>query len=98
MEHYSPAPVAVPHDTREASRLGGYHVPAHTLVFVNLYSVHMNPKYWEKPEEFNPTRWIEDGMVKHHKEGFLAFSTGKPLNLITELLEQIFQSLCFMFL
>ncbi len=34
-----------------------------TFVFPNLWGLHHDERYWEKPWEFNPSRFIEDGKV-----------------------------------
>ena len=70
------APTALPHDVREDVTLKGYKIPRHCLVFVNLYSVHMNEDYWDNPKEFRPERWIgKDGKIIK-KDAFLPFSIG----------------------
>ena len=69
-------PIALPHDVRESTTLNSYKIPRHCLVFVNLYSLHMNENHWENPKEFRPERWIgKDGKIIK-KDAFLPFSTG----------------------
>ena len=69
-------PTALPHDVRESTTLKSYKIPRHCLVFVNLYSLHMNEDHWENPKEFRPERWIgKDGKIIK-KDAFLPFSTG----------------------
>ena len=70
------APLAVPHETTHDTTLAGYDVPKGTFVMVNLYSVHMDPKLWDKPEEFRPERWLDsEGKVKKH-DTLIPFSVG----------------------
>jgi cytochrome P450 len=26
----------------------------------NLYALHHDPRYWKKPDEFRPERWLEE--------------------------------------
>ena len=75
------APTALPHDVREDTILKGYKIPRHCLVFVNLYSLHMNEDHWDNPKEFRPERWIgKDGKIVK-KDAFLPFSTGPRICL-----------------
>ncbi|XP_078165764.1 cytochrome P450 93G1-like [Carex rostrata] len=39
--------------------VNGYTIPADTSLFVNLWSVNRDPKYWVDPNEFKPERFLE---------------------------------------
>lgn len=39
--------------------VNGYTIPADTTLFVNLWSVNRDPKYWVDPNEFKPERFLE---------------------------------------
>mmetsp|Transcript_7547 Transcript_7547/g.16454 ORF Transcript_7547/g.16454 Transcript_7547/m.16454 type:complete len:531 (-) Transcript_7547:19-1611(-) len=54
------APQGLPHEAAVDTSILGYNVPKGTQVFFNYYSLHMNPKYWKKPEEFRPERFLEE--------------------------------------
>jgi len=54
------APQGLPHEAGEDLTLGGYNVPKGTQIFLNFYSLHMNPQLWKKPEEFRPERFLEE--------------------------------------
>ena len=41
----------------EDVELGGYTIPAGTSVILSPYITQRNPRYFERPEEFNPDRW-----------------------------------------
>ncbi|KAL9709164.1 hypothetical protein Ac2012v2_007518 [Leucoagaricus gongylophorus] len=47
-------------------------IPKGTQVSIHLPGVHKNPRYWEKPNEFIPERFLGD----YDKDAFLAFSVG----------------------
>ncbi|HWZ58028.1 MAG TPA: cytochrome P450 [Gemmatimonadaceae bacterium] len=39
-------------------RLGGYMVPAGSLVLVSPYIAHRDPRWWTESEQFDPDRWL----------------------------------------
>uniref|UniRef100_A0A1W7HBN6 Cytochrome P450 n=1 Tax=Scoparia dulcis TaxID=107240 RepID=A0A1W7HBN6_SCODU len=58
----------------------GYNIPAKTLLFVNIWSIGRNPKYWESPMEFRPERFLENESsidVKGQHFELLPFGTGR---------------------
>lgn len=43
----------------------GYHIPAKTRLFVNVWAIGRDPEHWENPLEFRPERFLnEDGNLK----------------------------------
>ncbi|KAK4492032.1 hypothetical protein RD792_002822 [Penstemon davidsonii] len=61
--------------------INGYKIPAKTLLFVNIWSMGRNPKYWENPMEFRPERFLEkeNGSIDVKGQHFelLPFGTGR---------------------
>ncbi|XVF82310.1 hypothetical protein PTKIN_Ptkin16aG0036100 [Pterospermum kingtungense] len=51
-------PLLVPRETIKECNIGGYTIPAKTLVFVNAWAVGRDPEAWENHEEFYPERFI----------------------------------------
>ncbi|KAK8999125.1 hypothetical protein V6N11_070302 [Hibiscus sabdariffa] len=51
-------PLLVPRETLRKCSIGGYQVPAGTLVHVNAWAIGRDPETWENPEEFCPERFI----------------------------------------
>ena len=48
-----------------------------TAVLINLWAVMHDPKIWERPEEFDPSRFLtEDGQKVITPEAFIPFSIG----------------------
>ncbi|CAN8014957.1 unnamed protein product [Ixodes persulcatus] len=46
---------------REAERdtsIGGFHVPAHTVVLFNFWAIDHDPEIWKHPFDFDPTRFL----------------------------------------
>ncbi|MCS6843546.1 MAG: cytochrome P450 [Caldilineales bacterium] len=60
----------------EADMLGGYAIPGGTIVHINIYVLHHNPRYWEEPERFWPDRFDEAHSEGRHRFAFIPFSAG----------------------
>ncbi|XP_071805874.1 cytochrome P450 2U1-like [Asterias amurensis] len=72
------APTALPHYTREQTKLGDYTIPKHTTVVLNIWAVHHDPATWTEPERFNPDRFLSaDGTSFVQHDTLLNFSTGR---------------------
>ncbi|XP_066270582.1 cytochrome P450 2U1-like [Branchiostoma lanceolatum] len=71
------APLAVPRMTATDVELRGYRIPKGTQVCMNLYTVHMDPKYFAEPEVFNPNRFLGDDGKVQKMEAFAPFSAGR---------------------
>ncbi len=54
--------------------LGGYRVPAGTLVLISTYALHRDPALWPHADEFRPQRWA-DGAVGP-RWSYLPFGAG----------------------
>ncbi|XP_053513018.1 cytochrome P450 2U1 isoform X4 [Artibeus jamaicensis] len=70
-------PLAIPHMTSEKTVLQGYTIPKGTVIFPNLWSLHRDPAIWEKPDDFDPNRFLDDQGQLIKKETFIPFGTGK---------------------
>ncbi len=42
---------------KEDDEIAGYQIPRGALVVLYVYGAHHNPRYWQKPEKFDPTRF-----------------------------------------
>ncbi|XP_004388856.1 cytochrome P450 2S1 [Trichechus manatus latirostris] len=74
-------PMGVPRALTQTTCFRGYTLPEGTEVFPLIGSVLHDPEFFERPEEFNPGRFLdEDGQFKKH-EAFLPFSLGKRVCL-----------------
>ncbi|KAF2078614.1 hypothetical protein CYY_000114 [Polysphondylium violaceum] len=54
----TPLPLSIPRIAEEDVTINGIFIPAHTLIIPNMYHIHRNEKYWSKPTEFDPERFM----------------------------------------
>jgi cytochrome P450 len=50
-------------ETVEADEIGGWHIPAGAAVWMNQWTVHRDPRFYEEPLAFRPQRWM-DGLER----------------------------------
>lgn len=70
-------PLALPHLTLKDTEISGYFVPEGTMVFPNLYAVHMDTIHWKDPETFRPERFLDKDNNIINKDKFIPFSLGR---------------------
>ena len=62
----------------------GYTIPKDTLVVYDIYRVHRDGQYWQKPDGFHPEHFLNDDGSLRTCEAFIPFGIGRwrdPLNL-----------------
>jgi len=70
-------PFALPHCTTRDTSLSGYPLPKGTIVFVNLWACSRDPHYFDKPDEFNLYRFMDEKRLNVVRSPcFLSFSAG----------------------
>ena len=67
------APLLGPHLSSDDCTIQGYHVPKNTVVLVNAWAIHRDPKLWNEPMRFRPERFEKEG--EDHK--LLPFGLGR---------------------
>ncbi|XP_057974944.1 cytochrome P450 81C13-like [Malania oleifera] len=73
---YPAAPLLLPHFSSSDCTLEGYKIPRKTILLVNAWALHRDPKVWDEPTKFKPVRFEA---VEGKKEGFkfVAFGVGR---------------------
>ena len=72
-----PPVYAFPRKAIEDCELGGFHVPAGTLIWVDAMLIHRNHLIWNDPERFDPERFSEERQEhKQHPFAWCPFGGG----------------------
>jgi cytochrome P450 len=56
-----PAAWGQPRESIEEDEIGGYRIPARSIVMVCQWVTHRRPDLWERPDEFVPERFVDAG-------------------------------------
>ena len=67
---------SLPHVTNQDTVLCGFDIPKDAIIIANLYSAHIDPKYWPDPEEFKPGRFLDKNGHLMRKDGLVPFGDG----------------------
>lgn len=76
------APLLLPRCPTQSCNVGGYTIPKGTKVFLNVWTMHRDPEFWDNPYEFRPERFLGDGIKldyhgnSHH---YLPFGVGRRI-------------------
>ncbi|XP_023756024.1 probable (S)-N-methylcoclaurine 3'-hydroxylase isozyme 2 [Lactuca sativa] len=77
---HPPVPLLVQRCPDESCTVGGYTIPKGTIVYMNVWAIHRDPKNWTNPLEFKPERFLIDKWDYHGKNSkFLPFGSGRRI-------------------
>jgi cytochrome P450 len=65
--------------TIKSDEVGGYHIPADAMIMLSPYITHRHPDFWEKPEQFDPSRFIPERIAGQHRMAYFPFGGGPRL-------------------
>ncbi|KAI3684652.1 hypothetical protein L6452_33877 [Arctium lappa] len=73
---YPAGPLLVPHESSEDCVIRGYNIPSGTMLLVNQWAIHHDPRLYSDPKRFNPERF--DGL-EGTRDGFklMPFGSGR---------------------
>jgi cytochrome P450 len=59
--------------------LGGYAIPANSMIVLSPYATHRHPAVWERPEEFDPERFTPERAASRPHFAYFPFGGGPRL-------------------
>ena len=60
--------------------IGNYSLPKNTIIALHQTYIYLSEKYWDKPLEFNPNRFLdEQGRYVATNPAFIPFSLGRRI-------------------
>lgn len=75
MRLYPPA-YAVGRENIKEDEIIGYKIPRKSIIFISIYALHRDPKFWENPEEFDPSRFEPEKVKQRPRLAYLPFGAG----------------------
>lgn len=70
-------PLLLPHMSSADCKVGGYDVPADTIVMINAWAMHRDPKLWTDATSFKPERFSSGGDGEVNK--IIPFGAGRRI-------------------
>jgi cytochrome P450 len=62
--------------TGRAEPIGGYALPAGSVVLASTWAIHRHPRHWPRPEDFDPDWFTLEGEATRHPDAYLPFGGG----------------------
>ncbi|KAL5976001.1 hypothetical protein ACLOJK_020331 [Asimina triloba] len=77
-----PAIPLIPRECTNACKINGYDIPAHSQVFISVWAIGRDPKYWDSPLEFRPERFMPSKESDGHHQSFGIDVRGQDFQLV----------------
>ena len=92
---YPPVPGVIRRTIRPCD-IGGFEIPAHTMVSTSISATHYLEEYWQKPKTFDPMRF-SDARQEHKQHKFLwaPFGGGGHKCIGMHFADMLFKSVLF---
>ncbi|GJN41232.1 hypothetical protein PR202_gn00578 [Eleusine coracana subsp. coracana] len=75
---HPPAPLLIPHEVIQATKLKGYDIPAKTRVLINAWAIGRDHEAWENADKFQPERFLPDSLDYSGRDfRFIPFGAGR---------------------
>jgi cytochrome P450 len=71
-----PAFWAMTRQTVADDEIGGYSIPAKSLIVVSPFVTHKHPGFWEEPDRFDPDRFSQERSADRHRFAYFPFGSG----------------------
>ncbi|XP_042957701.1 labd-13Z-ene-9,15,16-triol synthase, chloroplastic-like [Carya illinoinensis] len=80
---HPPGPFLLLRTPSESSIIGGYCVPKGSSIFLHVWAIQRDPKYWDNPLEFKPERFLNNAYGTFDYLGnnfkYLPFGSGRRI-------------------
>jgi cytochrome P450 len=63
-------------DVVSDDEIGGFHIPAKSMIFLDLHLTHRLPKYWDNPKRFDPERFSPERSEGRPRFAYFPFGGG----------------------
>lgn len=61
----------------EADEIGGYSIPANSVIMISPYVTHRLSDFWEDPQDFNPERFTREEIAARPRYAYYPFGLGQ---------------------
>ena len=74
------SPILIPRSPDESCTVAGYFIPKGSIVFINVWVIHRDPKNWTDPLEFKPERFLNSKWdYNGHDLKYFPFGSGRRI-------------------
>jgi cytochrome P450 len=77
----------IPRTSARDDVIDGHRVPAGSTMLISPYVTHRLPRYWDRPDEFDPDRFLPGAPANRHRYAYFPFGGGPHLCLGSHLFE-----------